>query len=100
MSDNEFSPYLVTLPGASSQRAIAAPLRDGASPRRAHPEEVKDHHRERNLARLGSPRAPGLRVERNRYSRGGLFKADPNEAHTLTAWKRGSGVEGTSVTVG
>ncbi|WP_164019588.1 right-handed parallel beta-helix repeat-containing protein [Pyxidicoccus trucidator] len=54
--------------------------------------------RGRNLVRLGKHR-PGLRMDRNRYSRGGLFKADPKEVQDLTAWKSVSGVDGTSVTV-
>ncbi|MFP2909230.1 nitrous oxide reductase family maturation protein NosD [Pyxidicoccus sp. 3LFB2] len=54
--------------------------------------------RGRNLVRLGR-HLPGLRMDGNRYSRGGLFKADPKEVRDLTAWKSVSGVDGTSVTV-
>lgn len=51
--------------------------------------------RTRNLVRLGQHR-PGLRMDHNRYARGGLLKADPEEVHDLTEWKHVSGVDGTS----
>jgi nitrous oxidase accessory protein NosD len=51
--------------------------------------------RGRNLVRLGRHR-PGLRMDRNRYTQGGVFKADPKEVRDLGAWKSVSGVDGTS----
>jgi nitrous oxidase accessory protein NosD len=54
--------------------------------------------RGRNLVRLGKHR-PGLRMDRNRYARGGLLKADPKEVRDLTEWKSVSGVDGTSAQV-
>ncbi|QSQ26785.1 right-handed parallel beta-helix repeat-containing protein [Pyxidicoccus parkwayensis] len=48
-----------------------------------------------NLVRLGRHR-PGLRMDRNRYAKGGLLKADPKEVRDLTQWKSLSGVDVTS----
>ncbi|MBZ4421302.1 nitrous oxide reductase family maturation protein NosD [Myxococcus sp. RHSTA-1-4] len=50
----------------------------------------------RNLVRLGRHH-PGLRMDRNRYASGGLFKADPKEVRDLDAWKRVSGVDAMAV---
>ncbi|MCP3102239.1 right-handed parallel beta-helix repeat-containing protein [Myxococcus sp. K15C18031901] len=46
----------------------------------------------RHLVRLGQHR-PGLKMGRNQYGPGGLFKVDPEEISSITRWKKASGVD-------
>ncbi|MCE9673294.1 right-handed parallel beta-helix repeat-containing protein [Myxococcus stipitatus] len=46
----------------------------------------------RHLVRLGQHR-PGLKMGRNQYGPGGLFKVDPEETTSIAGWKKASGVD-------
>jgi nitrous oxidase accessory protein NosD len=47
------------------------------------------------LVRVGQKR-PGLRMDRNRYAPGGLFKADPLKTRDFNRWKQQTGLDGDS----
>lgn len=51
------------------------------------------------LVRLGQQR-PGLRMDGNRYARGGMFKADPKETKDINQWKAASKVDKNAVQEG